>query len=100
MSAGKTRLIIWLLQGDGMKEAEKNKLRMLDPEGMSGTISSVLLDPNINQASYPEVLYYLLSKVLDEKSYLERVSSAMTNVLQAANMHSELNKCLELEEKL
>lgn len=83
-----------------MKEQEKSKISALDPTGCNGTLASVLLDPNINQASYPEVLYYLLSKVLEEKSYLERVSNNMTNVLLAANMHSELNKCLELEEKL
>lgn len=81
-----------------MKEAEKNKLRMLDPEGLSGTIQSCLLDPNINQASYPEVLYYLLSKVLEEKSYLERVSNNMTNVLLANKLIRELNECLELKE--
>lgn len=83
-----------------MKHQEIEKLKALDPSGCNGTVSSVLMDPNINQAHYAEVLYYLLSKVLDEKSYLERASNAMTNVLKSANMHSELNKCLELEEKL
>jgi len=83
-----------------MKEQEKAKIAGLDPTGCNGTVQSLLLDPNINQASYPEVLYYLLNKTLEEKSYLERVSNNMTNVLLAANMHSELNKCLELEEKL
>lgn len=82
-----------------MKPQEIQKLKMLDPQGLNGTLASVLMDPNINQASYPEVLYYLLAKTLEEKSYLERVSNNMTNVLKSANMHSELNKCLELEEK-
>lgn len=83
-----------------MKPQEIEKIRQLDVQGLNGTVQSVLLNPNINQASYPEVLYYLLSKVLEEKSYLERASNAMTNVLKSANMHSELNKCLELEEKV
>lgn len=83
-----------------MKEAEKAKISALDPQGLCGTVQSVLLNPNINQASYPEVLYYLLSKVLEEKGYLERVNRAMTNVLQTKDLHSELNKCVELEEKL
>lgn len=83
-----------------MKEAEKSKIQMLDPDGCNGTIQSILLDPNINQASYPEVLYYLLSKTLEEKGYLERVSNAMTNVLLANKLIRELNDCLELEEKL
>lgn len=83
-----------------MKEQEKSKIAQLDPTGCNGTVQSVLLDPNINQASYPEVLYYLLAKSLEEKSYLERVSNAMTRVLQGNGLLEDLNKCLELEEKL
>lgn len=83
-----------------MKPQEIEKIRSLDKEGTNGTVQSVLLDPNINQAHYAEVLYYLLSKTLEDKSYLERVSNAMTRVLQSAGLVDELNKCLELEEKL
>lgn len=82
-----------------MKEQEKAKISALDPAVCNGTVQSCLMNPNINQASYPEVLYYLLSKTLEEKGYLERVNNAMTNVLKSNGMHSELNKCLELEEK-
>lgn len=81
-----------------MKPQEIQKLKQLDVQGTNGTLQSVLLDPNINQASYPEVLYYLLSKVLEEKNYLERVSNKMTNVLLANKLIRELNECLELEE--
>lgn len=83
-----------------MKPQEIQKLRSLDPTGCNGTLASVLMDPNINQAHYAEVLYYLLHKTLEEKGYLERVSNAMTRVLQAHSLVDELNKCLELEEKL
>lgn len=79
-----------------MKEAEKNKLRMLDPEGLSGTIQSTLLDPNINQASYPEVLYYLLSKTLEERQYYEKMHLKFMNVLKANNLLT--NELLELKE--
>lgn len=81
-----------------MKPQEIQKLKMLDPQGLNGTVQSVLMDPNINQASYPEVLYYLLSKTIEEKGYLERASNAMTRVLQANGLLEDLNKCLELEE--
>lgn len=83
-----------------MKPQEIQKLKQLDPTGCNGTLASVLLDPNINQASYPEVLYYLLCKTLEEKSYLERASNAMTRVLQSEGLLDDLNKCLELEEKV
>ncbi|WP_391559704.1 hypothetical protein [Robertmurraya sp.] len=83
-----------------MKPQEIEKLKQLDIQGVNGTVQSVLMNPNINQASYPEVLYYLLSKVLEEKGYLERVNNRMTNTLLANKLIRELNECLELEEKL
>ena len=82
-----------------MKQQEIDKIRSLDKNGLNGTVQSVLLNPDINQAHYAEVLYYLLCKTLEEKGYLERASNAMTRVLQSAGLLDELNKCLELEEK-
>lgn len=82
-----------------MKPQEIEKIRQLDVQGLNGTVQSCLLDPNINQASYPEVLYYLLVKTLEERSYYERVVSKMTNTMKSFSMHTELNRCLELEEK-
>ena len=83
-----------------MKPQEIEKLHQLDPTGCNGTITSALLDPNINQASYPEVLYYLLSKTLEEKAYLERANIKLTNVLKSTHLYDELDWALELEEKI
>lgn len=82
-----------------MKPQEVDKLRMLDPNGCYGSLQQILMDPNVNQIGYAEALYHVLAKCIDEKAYLERVNRAMTNVLQSKGMLSELNKCLELEEK-
>jgi len=83
-----------------MKPQEIEKLRMLDVNGCYGTLQQLLMDPNINQVGYAEALYHVLSKCIEEKGYLERVNNAITNVLVANKMFDELNKCLELEEKL
>ena len=83
-----------------MKPQEIDKLKQLDVNGCYGTLQQVLMGPNINQIGYAEALYHVLSKCIDEKNYLERVNNAMMNVLKSAGMHSELNKCLELEEKI
>ena len=83
-----------------MKEQEKQKLRQLDPEGMSGTIQACLLNPNINQSHYADILYYLLSKTLEEKSYLERANIKLTNVLKSTHLYDELDWALELEGKV
>lgn len=82
-----------------MKPQEIQKLKQLDPQGLNGTLASVILDPNINQASYPEVLYYLLVKHIEEKSYFERATNNMMKVLRTHNLFDEINWALELEEK-
>jgi hypothetical protein len=81
-----------------MKPQEIDKIKQLDVQGCNGTIQGTLMDPNINQASYPEVLYYLLRKTLEEKSYFERTTNNMMAVLRANNLHEEMNRCLELKE--
>jgi hypothetical protein len=83
-----------------MKPQEIDKLKQLDPQGLNGTIQAVLLDPNINQAHYADVLYYLLAKTIEEKGYFERTTNAMSRVLVANKLIRELNECLELEEKV
>ena len=80
-----------------MKQQEIQKIRQLDVQGTNGTIASVLLDPNINQAHYAEVLYYLLVKTLDERSYYERINLKMMNTLKTAGLLT--NELLELEDK-
>lgn len=81
-----------------MKEYEKVKIAALDPTGCNGTVQSTLMDPNINQAHYAEVLYYLLHKTLDEKSYFERTTNAMMKVMLDNALNKELAECLELKE--
>lgn len=83
-----------------MKPQEISKLHQLDPNGCYGSLQQILLDPNLNQIGYAEALYHVLAKCIEEKAYLERVNNAMTNVLKSAGMIVELNKCLELEDKV
>lgn len=81
-----------------MKEAEKAKLQMLDPDGCSGTIQQTLLHPKVNDIPYADALYHLLSKTLEERAYYEKMYQKFFNVLVANNLMS--NELLELEEKV
>lgn len=81
-----------------MKEAEKAKLRMLDPDGCNGTIQQTLMHPKVNDIPYADALYHLLSNTLEEKAYYEKMYQKFFNVLVANNLMS--NELLELEEKL
>lgn len=83
-----------------MKEIEKNHIRQLDPRGLNGTIQACMMDPNINQAHYADVLYYLLAKTIEDKGYFERTTNNMMKVLKSHNLFDEINWALELEEKL
>lgn len=82
-----------------MKPQEIEKLKQLDSTGCNGTIQAVLLDPNINQAHYADVLYYLLVKTLEERSYYERVTNKLMIVLKGTHLYDELDWALELEGK-
>lgn len=81
-----------------MKEAEKSKIRMLDPDGCNGTIMQTLMYPKVNEIPYADALYHLLSKTLEERAYYEKMYQKFFNVLVANNLMS--NELLELEEKL
>jgi hypothetical protein len=81
-----------------MKSQEIDKLKQLDSTGCNGTIQACLMDPNINQAHYADVLYYLLHKTLDERAYYEKMYQKFFNVITSAGLMS--NELLELEEKV
>ena len=81
-----------------MKPQEIEKLKQLDVNGMTGTIQHLLMNPNINQMSYADTLYYLLHKTLDERAYYEKMYQKFFNVITSAGLMT--NELLELEEKL
>lgn len=81
-----------------MNEYQKNKIRMLDPQGLSGTIQHVLLASDTDNSRYEDILYYLLTKTLQEKSYYERLNKKFFTVLQDNGLIT--NELLGLEEKL
>ena len=83
-----------------MKPQEISKLQQLDPNGCYGTLQQLLMDPNINQIGYAEALYHVLSKCIEEKTYLERANLKLTNVLKSTHLYDELDWALELEARV
>lgn len=81
-----------------MKEAEKEKIRRLDPDGISGTIQQTLMHPKVNEIPYADALYHLLSKTLEERAYYEKMYQKFFNVITSAGLMT--NELLGLEEKL
>ena len=81
-----------------MNEYQKNKINLLDPQGLSGTIQHVLLAEETDNSRYEDILYYLLTKTLQEKSYYERMNKKFFTVLQDNGLMT--NELLGLEEKL
>lgn len=57
-----------------MKQQDIDWIKKLDPEGMNGTIQSVLLSNDLSAAGFESVLKFLLIRTLDEKqSYIEEI---------------------------
>lgn len=80
-----------------MKPQEINKLTILDPDGMNGTVQQILLHPKLNEMPYADALYYLLSKTLEERTYYEKMYQKFFNLITGAGLMT--NELLELEEK-
>lgn len=57
-----------------MKQQDIDWIKKLDPEGMNGTIQSVLLSNDLSAAGFESVLKFLLIRTLEEKqSYIEEI---------------------------
>ena len=72
-----------------MKPNEIEKIRQLDPNGLSGTIQSVLMNSDINKLDYPSVIYYLLVKTLEERSFLEKDNKKLINILMSNGSYTD-----------
>jgi hypothetical protein len=72
-----------------MKQIDIDKLKLLDPHGLSGTFQSVLMNPDIHLAEYSTVLYYLLTKTLEERKYYERDNQKLINVLKSEGLYTD-----------
>jgi len=56
-----------------------NFIRGLDPQGIDGTISTVLLDKNLANASFETVLKFLVQRLFQEKLYLVQQNIELSN---------------------
>lgn len=79
-----------------MKQEAIDFLKSLDPDGMNGTIQSVLMNPNLGSAGFEQVLKMLLVQTLQEKEALIGLNMKMTNYLSSIGHLN--NKALGLEE--
>lgn len=71
-----------------MKEPEINQLKMLDPDGLNGTIQAMLMNPSICEAPYSAVLYNLLKSTLTEREYFYKDNMKLVNILMANGLYT------------
>jgi len=81
-----------------MNIQEIEYIKNLDKESLNGTVQSVLMNPNLKEASFTVVLRYLLEKTLDEKAALQKLHDNFFKELQKHGLVT--NELLGLEEKL
>jgi len=79
-----------------MNTQEINKLSQLDPQGEWGTLQSVLLNPQLREASYTNVLLHLLTKCSEERKYLEKQNLVLFKELEKNGLIT--NQLLGLED--
>jgi hypothetical protein len=78
-----------------MNSQEIQYISQLDPDGMNGTIQSVLMNKDLKEASFTTVLRYLLERTLDEKAALQKLHDSFFKELQRNGLMT--NELLGLE---
>ncbi|RYY51289.1 MAG: hypothetical protein EOO06_00750 [Chitinophagaceae bacterium] len=79
-----------------MNAQEIQKLSQLDTEGSWGTLQSVLLNPELREASYTTVLLHLLTKCSEERKYFEKQNLILFKELEKDGLIT--NELLGLKE--
>lgn len=74
-----------------MTPQQIEKLKVLDPDGNSGTIQSVLLRDDLNNVQFSEACYWLLKQTLQEKQSLQMENSKLANILKKNGLYTSEN---------
>jgi len=64
-----------------MKKEQIEFLKSLDPDGIDGTIQSVLMREDLDQCPFENALMFLLKQTMAEKSFLIKQNIELSNGL-------------------
>lgn len=74
-----------------MNKDEINLIKKLDPEGINGTIQSLLLRDDLNTVVFKEALVYLLRNTLNERQAYMDENKKLTEILKKHNLYTTEN---------
>lgn len=78
-----------------MNQSDMDWIKNLDPQGMNGTIQSLLFREDLQSCSMTDCLKWLVRHSLDEKQTLEEENKKMANVLRQHGLYTSENLGLE-----
>lgn len=62
-------------------------IKQLDPEGLNGTIASVLLRNDLNMCNYTKTLEFLLQVTIGERTMLIEENKGLSKILKEHNLY-------------
>ena len=62
-------------------------IKQLDPEGLNGTVASVLLRDDLNMCNYTKTLEFLLQTTIGERRMLIEENMKLSKILKDKNLY-------------
>ena len=70
-----------------MNQIQVDFIKELDPEGMNGTVASVLLRNDLNMCNYTKTLEFLLQVTIGERKMLIEENMKLSKILKDRNLY-------------
>ena len=70
-----------------MNQIQVDFIKQLDPEGMNGTVASVMLRDDLNMCNYTKTLEFLLQVTIGERKMLIEENMKLSKILKDRNLY-------------
>ena len=70
-----------------MNQIQIDFIKQLDPEGMNGTVASIMLRNDLNMCNYTKTLEFLLQTTIGERKMLIEENMKLSKILKDRNLY-------------
>jgi len=70
-----------------MNQIQIDFIKQLDPEGLNGTVTSIMLRNDLNMCNYTKTLEFLLQTTIGERTMLIEENKKLSKILKEHNLY-------------
>ena len=71
-----------------MNQIQIDFIKQLDPEGLNGTVASIMLRDDLNMCNYTKTLEHLLQTTIGERNFYEEENKRFAKILKENNLYT------------